>query len=311
MSFLNRTFQKFLSFFVFPAGILAFNFFLFSPWFGGKGPANLGSIEVSYVSMSKFLVENFPHLSWAPFWYLGFPFHVFYTPILPVLTALLNVLGNISLWHAYRILTGLGLILAPVSLYLMVFSLTRNRMAGAVSGFLYSIIPSIFYFILPSGEVRADTFNQEIIDPRRVVNLARWGEGPHIFSLIFLPLAGLFFFKAVKDRRPLNIFLTALFTALTALTNAIGLYGLIILLASIFIVEVFFEKKKRAALPAAVILMGGLTYGLIAFWYNLTFMGTFFGEGSGALKNWLAMFPWGVVALAGGFFLLLYLLKTI
>ncbi|MDP3998583.1 MAG: hypothetical protein Q8P89_03125, partial [bacterium] len=47
------------------------------------------------------------------------------------------------------------------------------------------------------------------------------------------------------------------------------------------------------------------------FWYNLTFMGTFFGEGSGALKNWLAMFPWGVVALAGGFFLLLYLLKTI
>src|SRR3989338_2732652 len=127
MRILSKTAQAFLDFFILPLAIVAFNLFLFYPWFLGFGPANLGSIEVSYVSMARFLVANWPNLSWAPFWYLGFPFHVFYTPILPALMALTHLLGNISLWQAYRILTGLGLILAPASLYFLVFSATSHR----------------------------------------------------------------------------------------------------------------------------------------------------------------------------------------
>lgn len=309
MKILTKSFEIFATFLVLPLAILAFNIFLFYPWFSGEGPANLGSIEVSYVWMAKSLVQNQPHLSWAPVWYLGFPFHLFYTPVLPVLTALLNSFGQISLWHAYRILTGAGLVLAPVSLYFMILSITRHRLAALASGILYSVIPSIFYFILPSGEVRADTFSSSLPDPRRVVNLARWGEGPHIFSLIFLPLAGLFFFKAFKDRRPSSIVLAAFFTGLTALTNAVGLYALVLLIFSTFIVEGFFEKKNRGKTILVTILIGGLTYGLIAFWYNLTFISTFFSEGGGSLKNWLNMFPWGLATLTGGIFGLLFLLK--
>lgn len=308
MSFLNRAFQAFLSFIAFPLGILAFNFFLFYPWFSGDGPANLGSIEVSYVSMAKFLVENSPHLSWSPFWYLGFPFHVFYTPILPVLTALLNVFGHVSLWHSYRILTGLGLILAPVSLFFFVFSLTRQRLAALASGIFYSVAPSIFNFILPSGEVRADSFNAVFYDPRRLVNLARWGEGPHIFSLIFIPLAGLFFIRALGGKK-LDIVLAAVFTALVALTNAIGFYAVVILLASIFIVEIFFSPQKQGRSWLITFWVIVFSYGLVAFWYNISFMQTFFGEGGGAFKNWLNMFPWGMAVLAGGGFTLLFLLK--
>lgn len=287
----------------------AFNVFLIATWFTGSGPANLGSIEVSYVSMAKFLVSNWPHLSWAPFWYLGFPFHLFYTPVLPVLVAILKVLKNVSFWHAYRMISGAGFVLGPVSLFFLVLYLSRNKIAALTSGILYSIMPSIFNFILPSGEVRGDSFTQEFLDPRRLVNLARWGEGPHTFSLIFLPLAGLFFVKALKERKPLDILLAAVFVALTALTNAVGLYALALLLAAIFIVYLFFCPKKRSGNFWVTVLTALFSYGLAAFWYNFSFIGTFFGESGGVLGNWLSMFPWGWFFLTGVVFIALFILK--
>lgn len=289
--------------------VAAFNFFLIQGWFFGDGPANLGSIEVSYVSMAKFLVTNRPHLSWAPFWYFGFPFHLFYTPLLPVLVAVLKNIFGVSFWQAYRIISGLGFVLGPVSLFFLVWYLSKNKIAALASGFFYSVIPNIFNFILPSGEVRADSFSDQFVDPRRLVNLARWGEGPHTLSLVFLSLAGLFFFKTLKDRRTSSIFLAAFFTGLTALTNAVGFYALVLLLVSFFLIEIFFHPKRRVKSLVATILAALLTFGLIAFWYNLSFIGTFFGESGGALKNWLNMFPWGWFFLAGSLFLIILILK--
>lgn len=291
--------------------ILGFNLYLVWDWLWGDGPANLGSIEVSYVSMAKFLINNRPHLSWAPFWYLGFPFHLFYTPILPVLVAVIKSVTQASFWQAYRWISGAGLVLGPVSLFFMVWYLSKNKIAALISGILYSIMPNIFYFILPSGEVKKDSFTPEFFDPRRLVNVARWGEGPHIFSLVFLPLAGLFFFKALKEKNKLSIFLAAFFIGLTAMTNAVGFYGLVLFLASIFVIKMFFSPKGRKRNLILTLLMGVLTYGLVAFWYNLSFIGNFFGESGGVLKNWLNIFPWGLLFLIGGFFLLLFILKVV
>ena len=105
-------------------GFLAFvclviiNWRLIYPWFLGKGPVNIGSIEVSYVSMARFLRDFSPHLSFAPYWYFGFPFHLFYTPLLPFLTAIFNQVLSFPLWQAYRIVSGLGFILIPATLFL-------------------------------------------------------------------------------------------------------------------------------------------------------------------------------------------------
>lgn len=311
MTTLNRILQFLLNFILLPLSILAFNLYLIYPWFLGSGPANLGSIEVSYVSMAKFLVSNYPNLSWAPFWYLGFPFHLFYTPVLPVLNALLNVLSNLPFWQGYRVLTGSGFVLAPVGLFFLILSLTRNRLAALASAFTYSVIPSIFYFILPSGEVRADTFSQEFYDPRRLVNLVRWGEGPHVFSLIFLPLAGLFFWKTLNEKRPIYVILAAIFIGLTAMTNAIGLYALAVFLIAAVVVRMFFDQESQTEVLGRSLITALFAYGFIAFWYNFSFIGTFFSEGGGVFRNWLNMMPWGLAFLVGGVFILLFLLKKI
>ncbi|MDP3888427.1 MAG: hypothetical protein Q8Q24_00130 [bacterium] len=288
--------------------ILSLNIFLIYPWFQGQGPVNLGSIEVSYVSMGRFLVDYYPHLSFAPYWYFGFPFHLFYTPILPVLEAVLNQLGHIPLWQAYRFISGAGYVLAPVSLFLFAWVLTKRFVPGVLAGLFYSLLPSLFYFVLPSGEVAADTISRldGFFDPRRLVIMARWGEGPHTFSLAFLPLAGLFYLLLLENKKRRYLFLFAFFAGLTALTNAVGFYALILLLMAVFFGHWVKQTQAFNQLVRQSFLALAVTYGLIAFWYNLSFFKTFFSEGGGVLQNYLNMLPWGLVGmglgLAGLFF---------
>ena len=41
------------------------------------------------------------------------------------------------------------------------------------------------------------------------------------------------------------------------------------------------------------LVAGAASYGLIAFWYNLGFIGSFFQEGGGIARNYVSLFPWG------------------
>lgn len=298
------------------SGIFILNALCILPWFLGDSPSNLTSIEVSYVSMGRFLVEHFPHLSWAPYWYLGFPFHLFYTPFLPISEAILHkILPLISLWQAYRIITGLAFCLAPVTLFLFVWYLTKRPLTSAFSSLLYSFGPTVFYFVLSTGEVAADRISSNFWDPRRFVILQRWGEGPHLVSLVFLPLAGLLYVKALKTKTFLSCLLTAIFVALTALTNAVGFYGLAILLLVIFFSDLTqkdanFEEKIKVSMATAF-----LSFGLVSFWYNLSFIGSFFREGGEVFKNYLSLFPWGFIlglwVVVGIYFIFQKLVKSL
>src|SRR3972149_9305755 len=71
------------------------NYLLIRFWFEGEFNQNMGSIEISYIQMAKFWVENHG-AGWQPLWYLGYPWHVFYTPLLPALEVLLHHVLNFS-----------------------------------------------------------------------------------------------------------------------------------------------------------------------------------------------------------------------
>ncbi|MBI2034175.1 MAG: hypothetical protein HYT11_00385 [Candidatus Levybacteria bacterium] len=299
--------KKYISFilsFLFAAisiGIIFFiNYQIIVSWFGKNGPANIGSIEVSYVSMGKFIVDfGFPlpfltrHSSWMPFWYFGFPFHIFYTPLLPMLEAFAHILFNIPFWQSYRLLTGIAFIAAPIGVFLLGWQLSRTVIGGLVSGLLYSIGPTLFYFLLP--EVASDRFSENFFDPRRFVILARWGEGPHLFSLIFLPIAAFFFARLLKRYRFRTQVLAALFLGLTALSNAIGLFACLLLFVAMAFVDT--ARRKEAVWKSFFyfVTTGLLSLGMISFWYNLSFLSTFFAEGGGTTKLVLSLFPWGWV----------------
>ena len=77
-----------------------------------------------------------------------------------------------------------------MSLYYFGRTLFKNSVAGLIAALSYGILPSVMAFFY--AEVANDRFSSHFIDPRRFTILVRWGEGPHIVSLMFLPLAALF-----------------------------------------------------------------------------------------------------------------------
>lgn len=92
--------SRIISLILAPLAILGLNIFLIFPIFKGDYTSYISSIESVFIAGSKFIYENFPHISWNPQWYAGFPFHVFYTPISGYLMALLHkIFSDISISH--------------------------------------------------------------------------------------------------------------------------------------------------------------------------------------------------------------------
>jgi hypothetical protein len=73
-------------------------------------------------------------------------------------------------------------------------------------------------------EVRADSGG--CFGPRRLMTLLPYGEGPHLTSMVFLPLAIALLHVALKKRRPLYYVLAGLALAATVLSNWIGAFAL-------------------------------------------------------------------------------------
>ena len=96
---------------------------------------------------------------------------------------------------------------------------------------------------------------------RRLQILAQYGEGPHITSLAFLPLAILFFYKSLTSNRFRYRVLAAVFAGLTVLANAFG--AMILLIACMcLLVTVRTELFRRNALTFASV--GVLAYAWIS-----------------------------------------------
>jgi len=296
-------------FIIFPLLIVFLNYRLIWPQFFGEFTQHLGSIEVSYISMARFIYNFWPNVSWQPFWYFGFPMHVFYTPLLPFLEILGKIFFGWSFSHGYRLLTGLAYILVPVGLYFFSWYLAERKIGGLVAAFAYSFLPSIFAFLFDS--VRMDFLATEL-EPRRYTILVRWGEGPHTFALFFMLLAAIFFLWALRSGTFKVTLLASIFIVLTALTNAIGLWAIALFALSLALGELVRGVRLGDVFkPTAVTVL--LSVGLAFFWYNPTFLKTFFREGGRTITSFGAFGPWGplgtILALVVFFFVIKFLLK--
>ena len=162
-----------------------------------------------------------------------------------------------------------------------------------VSGVFYSVGPTLFYFL--RSEVMGDRFSTDFLDPRRFTILVRWGEGPHLLSLVFLPLVGVFFALALRRKNFWLLVAAAVAFALTALSNALGMMGALLLVFSIAFVRYARWPKEHTRTAFSTVLLVLLGLGLVSFWFNLSFLTNFFGEGGKAASIYLSLFPWGWV----------------
>jgi len=265
-----------------PAILAGLNIALSFPLFTGEYTQHMASIESAFISDARFILENYPHINWYPLWYLGFPFHLTYPPLVPYLTALVSAVSGVSAARSYRVLVALIYVLCPVTLYFFAQRLMRSRFWASVCALAYVFFPSSYYLCFPDAAQRL-----QACPSVRLVNLAFYGEGPHTLGLAITPLAALFFLEAVEKPRSRNCVLAAVSVAAVALVNLIAFFALAVILAVLLLVELSRGIPLNAVWKAFICL--SLAYGLIAFTYDASFVraSVAFGEQGTSPWGWL------------------------
>jgi len=260
-------------------GLALLNALVVLPLFTGEYTQYMGSIEASRLSEARFIDENWPYAGWNPLVYLGFPFHLFYSPLLPYLAVAIHKLSlALSTAAAYRLVTAFAYVLGPATLYLFVRYLTKRELTAVLAALAYSLMPSFVYLI---GGVRADAAAAGHA-PWRLIVMTRYGEGAHIAALTLIPLAALFFLRALKKPSFASYLIAALPMTAIALTNWIALFAVVLILAVVLFSEMLLGESGRKLISAFTV--AAIAYGLSAFWLNLSFLkaSLAFGNPSGS-----------------------------
>src|SRR5713226_590347 len=144
----------------------------------------LGSVEGSYISISRYALKHWGDLQWFPLWFCGMPFFQVYQPGLHLTIAALAGFLHITPERSYHVFTAALYCLGPISLYALCYRATGRRDSALFAGLLYSLFSPA---ALVSSVVRADLGGLWLA--RRYQELVHYGEGPHIAVLTLLPLA--------------------------------------------------------------------------------------------------------------------------
>jgi hypothetical protein len=255
----------------------------------------MGSIEAAFIGLARYIRDHFPHLGWFPLWYGGIPYPDTYPPLLHWIVALAATTGRVSPALAYHAVTAAVYALAPAALFWAAWRLGASRAAAFVAALGYSLIsPACFL----SRQLRADAGGW--FGPRRLVALLRYGEGPHLLSLLLLPFAVGMLHVALEKRKPLYYFGAALALAAVALSNWLGSFALALMVCAYLLARWDRQWVTAAALGcwAYAIAMPWLAPSTIAtIRANAPLVNGKFESGPGH-KIYAAVFAGGLVLLA-------------
>jgi len=262
----------------FPLALLALNVFFTKELFTLEYSQYMGSIEAAFISISRYMLENWRDLTWFPLWYGGIPFQNSYPPLLHAIVAVIAGTFRISPALAHHAVTACMYCAGPVSLYFLALRLSGSRWYAFWAAWTYSIF-SPSYFLMAS--VRSGMGGQ--VGPRRLQALVCFGEGPHITSIALLPVALLALDVAMAKRRPFWYVLAAVSMTLVVLSNWLGAVALAIGVYAYLLARTGKDGAWRIWVTAAAVAM--LAYALACSWippstirdirYNAQYVGPF------------------------------------
>ena len=111
------------------------------------------SLVPTVIALSEFFAENFPNISWYPYWYLGNPYQFLIGPVVPTLLAIFNFPFDFAQGRQFSITQiYLGLIFSSflvgsVGIYLFLRDWGVNKKQAFFSGIFYVLFPA-GYFLL-------------------------------------------------------------------------------------------------------------------------------------------------------------------
>lgn len=218
-----------------------------------------GSIESTFIADARFLAEHWPHPNWQPNWYCGTRTDYVYPPALRYGTAALTkYVPRVIPARAYHIYVAFFYCFGIAAVYLFARYLSGSAGAALLASLATALVSPSYLLV---HTIRDDTPFQM---PYRFNVLLRYGEGPHMTALAWLPLALLCSWWALTKWRPLALAGAAFCCAIVVSNNFYGATALTIfysvLVWSVYITHLDWRVWVRAVVIAA------LAYGLCAFW---------------------------------------------
>ncbi len=210
--------------------------------------SHMQSVEGSFIAITRFWMEHGFQLPWWPLWNAGMPFQHTYFPLLSGAAALA---GGATGWppaQAFHAVSALSYCLGPITLFLMARGISGRLGASFFAALAYALLsPSAL--IVPV--IAADT--DGVWNPRRLHNLAYYGESPHIAALTLLPLAVLFLYLSLQHHRWRHYVAAGVLMAAMVLTNAFAATAMAVSAASFSPCSRApgFGKTSRASQPLA------------------------------------------------------------
>jgi hypothetical protein len=229
------------------AGLFVLNAIICFPLFRVEYLDQFQSVEGTFMTFGKFLVDHFPHTAWFPWFDAGMAFEYTYLPLTTFLVAILEWLARFSPARAVHVLGALTYSVAPVFLFWFVRKLTGRIAPGVWAALLWSLFsPSV---LVP--EILQDTGSLWV--SRRLKNIVFYGEVPHNLALCLLPLALLLLARSWEKPGPRRFVLAVLAAAAIMLSNAFGI--VVISISFLILIAARQELRWTESISAGAILL--------------------------------------------------------
>ena len=203
-----------------PLALFVWNAFLVHELFALHYGRFMHSIEGAYVGLARWIAAHPFDWQWFPLWYGGIPFQNAYPPLLHFFSAALSGAG-LTPAHAYHAASALMYCLGPVTLYWLARRFGAGRGAAFAAGLVYSLLsPSAL--LIPAVARDLGT----AWGARRLDALMRFGEGPHVAAMAWIPVALIALDRALERPRPLRVLAAMAALGAVVLTNWLGAFAL-------------------------------------------------------------------------------------
>ena len=219
------------------------------------------SVEPTVWAQGEFIKNNFPNLSWNPFWYLGYPFRFSGPPIFVYLLAFLSKIFGVSAPEVEKWFVLILLSIIPVSLYIFASFLLKNRLWAFLASVFFLVVPS-FGYVFP--QAYSSGFNAGL-GPWHFVGFLTYGGGQRILGLAILPLVFLFFWQALDKWKHFWIVLAVTFSSFLFLSDYVTSISFLIG-ALVILISLGWDKLGRALILLVLVFL------LVSFWYTPSYI---------------------------------------
>ncbi len=231
---------------------------LIRPYIKAKYLDKWASIESTFISDARFLLNHWPHPQWQPLWYAGTRFDYIYPPALRYGAAIVAKVFGFWPVKAYHFYTGIFYCIGIAGVYLLVRAGSKSRVAAWFAALATALMSPSFLFMT---DLRNDSWK---LLPLRLGVLCKYGEGPHMTALAWLGIALAFMWLAFEYRRFYAIAFASIAAAAAVSNNFYGATALLVFYP-ILVWAFWITRRDKRILPIAAVIPF-LTYGLTAFW---------------------------------------------